>query len=101
MRILLLGLVFLSLTFASISRASAMEPVHYTLSPELVGSDLAALRVQVRFRADPSGTTDFRWGDGWNGEPRLWQWTRDLKVAGATAIEKSGDGRWRITAPPG
>lgn len=92
-----------TVAFSLTSAASPVvpEPIHYTLAPEVSGNDLTALRVQVGFRADPSGTTDFRWDDGWSGERRLWQWARDLRVAGANAVEQRGDGHWRIRAAPG
>lgn len=97
----------LVLSFAAFAMSSAAappvvpEPVYYTLAPEMAGGDLTALRVQVSFRADSSGITDFRWGGGWNGERRLWRWARDLKVRGATAVEQRDDGHWRIRAAPG
>lgn len=72
--------------------------VRYLLTPELSGGVLTALRVEVRFRADPSGVIDFLWSDCWAGEAMLWQWTRDFLVTGATAVEKIGDGRWRVRA---
>lgn len=96
---LLLSIAALSLSTAA-SRAR-LEPVHYTLAPEMSGNELTGLRVQVSFRADPSGVTDFRWDDGWSGERRLWQWTRDLKVAGATTVERRDGGHWQIRAAPG
>lgn len=71
---LLLGIATLSLL--SVPPLAVSQTVHYTLAPEVSGGDLTALRVEVRFRAGASGTTDFRWDDGWNGEHRLWQWTR-------------------------
>ncbi|WP_242415191.1 hypothetical protein [Sphingomonas panni] len=95
------------LSFAALTLSSAAAPpvvpeaIHYTLAPQVAEGNLTSLRVQVSFRADPSGATDFRWDDGWNGERRLWQWTRDLKVAGATAVEQRDDGHWRIRAAPG
>ncbi len=89
-----------ALTLVSAAPPVAQQPVQYTLAPEVSGGNLTALRVQVRFRAAPSGTTDFRWDDGWNGERRLWQWARDLKVQGATGVEQSNDRHWRIRAAP-
>ncbi|OAN63757.1 M61 family metallopeptidase [Sphingomonas sp. TDK1] len=96
----------LLLSIATLSLLSGAPPavsqtVHYTLAPEVSGGELTALRVEVRFRAGASGTTDFRWDDGWNGEHRLWQWTRDLNVAGARTVEQGADGHWRIQAAPG
>ena len=95
----------LSLTLLLLGASNAprqvTSPVQYTLAPDLSDDALTGLRVQVRFRADPSGTTGFGWGDGWAGERRLWQWTRDFNVQGATAVEKDGDGHWRIRAAPG
>jgi predicted metalloprotease with PDZ domain len=67
----------------------------------MAGDAVTALRVEVRFHADPSGTTDIGWADGWAGERKLWQWERDFAVGGASAVEKSGDGHWRIKSPPG
>ncbi len=75
-------------------------PVRYSLAPELSGSSITALKVEVRFRADPSGTTGFGWDDGWAGERKLWQWAHDFRVTGATAVEKNEDGHWRIKATP-
>jgi len=77
------------------------EPVQFTLAPDLSRGALTGLQVQVRFRADPSGTTNFGWAGGWAGERKLWQWARDLKVAGAMAVEKNGDDHWRIRSAPG
>lgn len=96
---LLLSIAALSLSTAA--SPTRLEPVHYTLAPEMSGDELTGLRIQVSFRADPSGVTDFRWDDGWSGERRLWQWTRDLKVAGAAAVERRDGGHWRIRAAPG
>jgi hypothetical protein len=77
------------------------DPVRYSLAPELSDGAITALKVEVRFRADPSGVTDFGWDDGWAGERKLWQWTRDFRVTGAAAVEKVGeDGHWRIRAAP-
>ncbi|WP_277970259.1 hypothetical protein [Sphingomonas echinoides] len=101
MRMLLLSVVALSLSGAESRVSTAPEPVHYTLAPVLSGGALTALRVQVRFRVDPSGVSDFEWANGWAGERRLWQWERDFAVAGATAVEKKGDGHWQMKAAPG
>ncbi len=97
---------YLSYTLAALLLSAATprpapQPVRYTLATELAGDAITALRVQVRFRADLSGTTDIGWSDGWAGERKLWQWARDFKVTGATAVETNGDGHWRITAAPG
>ncbi|RYF03184.1 MAG: hypothetical protein EOO77_31445, partial [Oxalobacteraceae bacterium] len=101
MRMLLLSVVALSLSGAESRVRTAPEPVRYTLAPVLSGGALTALRVQVRFRVDPSGVSDFKWANGWAGERRLWQWERDFAVAGATAVEKKGDGHWQMRAAPG
>ncbi|WP_068084416.1 M61 family metallopeptidase [Novosphingobium rosa] len=77
------------------------EPLHYTLAPEMSGDTVAALRVSVQFQAEPSGTTDMGWDEGWAGENKLWQWARDFKVAGASAVEVAGNGHWHIKAAPG
>lgn len=97
LRLLSLALVFLG---AAAQPDPVTEPVQFTLAPDLSGSALTGLKVQVRFHADSSGTTNFGWGGGWAGERKLWQWARDLKVAGATAVEKNGDGHWRIRSAP-
>lgn len=81
--------------------AAPSEPVRYRLAPELSGGAVTALRVEVRFRADPSGTTGFGWEDGWGGERALWRWARDLRVAGAGGVARDAGGHWRIAAPPG
>ncbi len=98
MRRFLLSILSLPLLGAT---APSPAPVRYVLAPELSDGAISALKVEVRFRADPSGSTDFGWDDGWAGERKLWQWARDFRVAGATAVEKYGDGHWRIKAPPG
>ncbi|MET0373608.1 MAG: hypothetical protein ABW128_05045 [Rhizorhabdus sp.] len=67
----------------------------------MTGDAVTALRIEMRLRAEPSGTTEVGWDDGWAGERKLWQWARDFKVAGATAVEQNGDGHWRITSAPG
>jgi predicted metalloprotease with PDZ domain len=93
---------FLSVLLLSFLGGAAPPPdlVRYALAPELSDGAITALKVEVRFRANPSGTTDFVWDDGWAGEHKLWQWTRDFRVTGATAIEKIGDGHWRVRAAP-
>lgn len=94
-------LSFAALWLLSAAAPPVPEPIHYTLSPEVAGGDLKSLRVQVGFRADHSGTTEFRWDEGWNGERHLSQWARDLKVVGATTVEEHGEGHWRIHSSPG
>ena len=95
----------LSLTLLLLGASNAPReitaPVQYTLAPDLSGDLFTGLRVQVRFRANPSGTTGFGWGEGWAGERRLWQWARDFDVQGATTVEKDRDGHWRILAASG
>lgn len=97
MRRLFLLLLCLPLLGAA---APSPAPVRYVLAPEMSGDAITALKVEVRFRADPSGTTGFGWDSGWGGEGRLWQWERDLRIAGAAAVEKNGDAHWRIEAAP-
>ncbi len=97
MRFILLSLVALA---SSTHARSSSAPVRYTLRPERTGTALTGLRVEIRFRADSSGTTDLHWDSGWAGEKRLWQWARDMTVRGATHVEAQPDGHWRITAPP-
>jgi len=75
------------------------EPIAYVLTPEFGKDGLIALNVSVRFRVDASGSAMLGWRDSWGGERRLWQWSRDLRVEGATH-EATGDGRWRIAAKP-
>lgn len=99
MRYLLCGLTALSLSAATAK--TVPEPVRYTLAPEMTGGALTALRVQIRFRADPSGTTEIGWDDGWAGERKLWQWSREFKVTGGSAVKAIGAGHWRVTAAPG
>lgn len=99
MRQILYGLAVIS--FSPVSARAAPEPVRYTLAPETTGDAVTALRVEIRFRADPSGTTDLGWGDGWGDERKLWQWARDVKITGAAVVEKNGDGHWRVRAAPG
>lgn len=89
------------LVLSAASPTPAAEPVRYVLAPEMTRDAVTALRIEVRFRADPSGTTDIGWDDGWAGERKLWQWARDFAVAGASAVAKTGDGHWRITSAPG
>lgn len=100
MRLLSLSPTLLLLSTAA-SPSSASGPVQFTLAPDLSHRELTGLRVQVRFPADPSGTTTFKWAEGWAGERKLWQWARDLKVEGATTVEKNGDGDWCIRSAPG
>lgn len=75
--------------------------VDYSLSPELVGGVLKALKVEVRFRADEDGTTEFVWVDHWAGDRALSRWARDFTVAGARSVQAQGGGRWRIGSAPG
>lgn len=76
------------------------EPVQYTLAPELSNGKITALKVQVRFQANASGTTEFGWADEWAAQDKLWQWARDFDITGAKAVEKVGAGHWRIQATP-
>lgn len=98
LRLLSLALVFLG---ATAPPDPVTQSVQFTLAPDLSDGALTGLEVQIRFHADSSGTTNFGWSEGWAGERKLWQWVRDLKVAGATAVEKNGDGHWRIKSAPG
>lgn len=77
------------------------DPVSYQLTAEMADGALTGLKVQVRFRADTTGITNFGWGDGWAGERKLWQWARNFHVDGATSVQQIGDGHWRIVAPSG
>ena len=97
LRLLSLALVFLG---AAAPPDPVTQSLQFTLTPDLSDGELTGLEVHIRFNADPSGTTNFGWGKGWAGERKLWQWARGLKVAGATAVEKSGDGHWRIKSAP-
>ncbi|QXT35725.1 hypothetical protein KV697_18860 [Sphingomonas sanguinis] len=99
MRALLIAFAALSLIAAAPS--ARIKPVHYRLKPELAGNMLIGLRVEIDFQGDPSGTTDLHWNSSWAGEKRLWQWARDMKVEGATALKAEAGGHWRIIAPPG
>jgi predicted metalloprotease with PDZ domain len=81
--------------------APSSGPISYKLAPELAGDALTALKIEIRFRADPTGVTGFGWDEGWEGERALWQWARDFRVAGAMAVQKTADGHWRIRARPG
>jgi predicted metalloprotease with PDZ domain len=98
LRLLSLSLVLLG---AAAPSDPVSRPVQFSLAPELSGGALTGLRVRVRFHADPSGTTNFGWPDGWAGERKLWQWAHNLKFAGATTVERNGDGHWRIRSAPG
>lgn len=97
-----LSLLSLSLLALSLLGAAppSPAPVRYVLTPQLSDGAITALKVEVRFRADPSGKTDFGWGGGWAGERNLWQWARDFRVAGATTVQETGGGHWRIEAAP-
>jgi predicted metalloprotease with PDZ domain len=99
MRSYLLGIIVLSLSAATVKPAA--DPIRYTLSPIIEGGSITALRVEIRFRADPSGTTQIGWDDSWAGEGKLWQWARGFQVTGGSAVEKKGSGRWWIKAAPG
>lgn len=76
-------------------------PVAYTLSPEMKDGALSDLKIEIRFHADRSGTTELAWARRWAGEHKLWQWARDLTVDGAERVQDEGQGRWRIQAAPG
>lgn len=84
---------------ASAAPPDGPEPIAYVLTPEFGKDGLVGLNVSVRFRVDASGNAVLGWRDSWGGERRLWQWSRDLRVEGATH-EATGDGRWRIAAKP-
>lgn|GEM_PF-494192 len=101
--LLLRVLTLASLVLLSVAALAETSPeaVRYTLAPELSDGAISALRIQVNFRADESGTTQFGWDGGWAGNQTLWQWARDFRVSGAVAVEKVTDGRWRIKAIPG
>jgi predicted metalloprotease with PDZ domain len=96
---------FLFLLLLALSSSGAVArvagPVRYRLAPELTAGAVTALKVEISFRADRSGSTGFGWEDGWQGERSLWQWARDFHVAGARTVAKTADGHWRIEASPG
>jgi predicted metalloprotease with PDZ domain len=94
-------LVLLLLAPLLCAAAPARPPVAYTLSPELVAGKLTALKVTVRFHADPSGKTEFAWEPSWAGDRELWRWARDLSVEGAQSVVDEGLGRRAIRATPG
>ncbi len=96
----LLLLVSLPFLTASTAPSDHPEPVAYTLTPEIGEGGLVALNVSVRFRLDASGNAIFGWRDGWSGERELWQWSRNLRVEGATH-RPEGNGRWRVTGKAG
>ncbi len=81
--------------------APARDTVDYRLSPVIEGGALTTLAVEVRFRGDADGVTDFGWAPNWAGDDRLWRWTRDLAVEGAVATRDLGKGRVRIAARAG
>lgn len=93
----------LALMGAAPAAPSAADPpvITYTLSPELSDGALTALAVEVRFRADPSGTTGFGWQSSWQGDRDLGRGVRDFSVVGATTVATTGNGQWQITAPGG
>ncbi len=92
--------ILLSLPLLGLA-APPSDVVRYTLAPEMTDGTITALRVEVRFPADASGTTGFGWGQGWGGERALWQWVRDLDITGAVTVEQDAPGHWRIKAVPG
>lgn len=75
--------------------------VSYELAPEFADGAITALRVTARFVGDRDGVTTFDWIDSWAGERKLGQWSRDLAVTGATAIEPAPHGGRIIHAAPG
>jgi predicted metalloprotease with PDZ domain len=75
--------------------------VHYSLAPDVVGGSLKAFNVEVRFKADPSGTTGFGWQEGWDGITKAGRFARHLTVDGATSLSQDHDDHWRIYATPG
>lgn len=76
------------------------RPVAYTLEPEMQGDAIVALRVSVSFIGDASGTTTVDWIDGWAGEKRLGQWSRDVTVEGASGSEPAPRGGRIVHAAP-
>lgn len=96
----LLLLVSLPFLTASATPSGDPEVIAYTLTPEFDETGLVALAVSVRFRLDASGNATFGWRDGWSGERKLWQWSRDLRIEQATH-QALGSGRWRINGQPG
>ncbi len=86
---------------AARAASARAAPVAYTLSPAMDYGALTALKVEVRFRADPDGVTEFRWLKSWAGSDELWATVRDLDVQGAQGVEAQGHGVWRIRSRPG
>lgn len=74
--------------------------VAYALSPELVGGDLLALRVELQFRAEPSGVTILDLPDRWAGRDGAWRNLRDMEVLGATQVSFPDPAHRRIESEP-
>ncbi|MCA9652619.1 MAG: hypothetical protein KC501_22065 [Myxococcales bacterium] len=76
-------------------------PIAYRLSPVLDGDALVALRVELRFVADDSGTTRVRLPQEWASERELWRYLRDVEVEGARAVTEDGPALRVIESEPG
>lgn len=93
--------VFVCLLGSSANAAQPDDAVHYTLSPVMRAGQLEALSVEMRFRADASGTTQLDLPDHWAGEKELWRQVHDLVISGANAVNKSEPGKRIIQSEPG
>lgn len=71
-------------------QAATARDVAYVLSPIMRDGDLAALAVELRFAADPSGTTRLQLPERWASEQTLWKYVRALEIDGAESVREDG-----------
>jgi predicted metalloprotease with PDZ domain len=78
-----------------------LAPVAYQLSPVFIGGYLIGLQVEVRFKGDASGVTEFGWASHFAGDRRLSRWAQDVTIRGAESVVDEGGGQHRIRAVAG
>ena len=84
----------------SVAAPAASDPVAYKLEPVLEGDKLVALKVEIRFRAGPSGQTRLAWLKTWAGDDALWRHAHGFKIEGAEWAP-DGPGAFTVRAAPG
>lgn len=81
------------------TRPAGAEPINYEVAPVLDHGALKEVRVQVRLRADPDGTTVLDLPDSYGGVKAHWRYLSALRVEGGT-VESPGPARRLIRSAP-
>jgi len=99
-RCLLVAFALLTLTTGAASAGTRSDAVDYRLTPEMRDGALAALDVDMRLSAGPSGVTVLDLPDRGRGSSGRWKFISDIDVRGATARE-DGPAKRVLTSEPG